>query len=818
MNKFKKLLNIKWVAGILFLLLIFALPGLKGRAESLYYLDFSNEVVYIQAGDHNTMYFAFVDKGKTPSDKNFVPVMAGFKVRNENFLDGTADCFCIDLSAQTFKKETTLYFRFDDEKSAEKIEFEARKTLKASYYGKELLEGDIESLYPSSKFDYFNKETGYFLFYLDEEFVTYLPGNIEWRAGSSMNYRPITELNINLYLERGATLYFRYNSGGTHISKEAKVKLKAMTNAPTAKLDGNKMSISLKDTMEYRIITDSETGMWCSVCEGAKYLLLKDMGLLGGDGNYKQYSACTIEYRVKGTEKAHASRSRKLELVPVEKPVEGPDGITVTQVSCSDIKKGLLVKNNSDEAYQIAIVAHPQGNSLSQILFSLDPGVKKGEYGYISWKNVSAGGKATISYSSFKDLGEYWILYRKASVKDNTKTPENEFRTASVIKAYGGSTPTCDTKGGAVILESGSITKTIHFTYDDGNELYVSTDGGSSFNKNTSGTVSFSASAGDTVSIKAYALNTELEEQSSVVSLTFKFVQSGELADYRNKWGYEYYKKEDAKKGTNSRQLLYQRIYLSYLTYQSDVDYSDLTDITTYDLLHVLYSVRADNPQLIQAQPHCSYTSTTLRLKFYDADTTERLLSQCDNSVAEIENNIKTKYGSVAAASKVQIVKEIHDYIVLKKEYKDSAFAQTMAGALSDEYTPVCMSYALAMKYCCEHFGIQCEMIFGNAKNGNKEGEAHGWNIINYGETVNYASANTLADFHTDTWYEMDVTWDDPIGPGVDYIGYDYFNLTTDQINNSRVRKDSYYPAYPFDKCTGTDLSYNNCYEQNLFK
>ncbi len=124
-----------------------------------------------------------------------------------------------------------------------------------------------------------------------------------------------------------------------------------------------------------------------------------------------------------------------------------------------------------------------------------------------------------------------------------------------------------------------------------------------------------------------------------------------------------------------------------------------------------------------------------------------------------------------------------------------------MAGSLADEYTPVCMSYTLAMKWCCNKLGIQCEIIFGNA------GELHAWNIINYGDNVDYSAAEPVYD--TTDWYEMDVTWDDPVGPGESYIGRDYFNVTTEYMKKSRTRLYTYYKEYPVENCTGIELSWD---------
>ena len=53
-----------------------------------------------------------------------------------------------------------------------------------------------------------------------------------------------------------------------------------------------------------------------------------------------------------------------------------------------------------------------------------------------------------------------------------------------------------------------------------------------------------------------------------------------------------------------------------------------------------------------------------------------------------------------------------------------------------------------------EEAGVNCRIITGIA-----DGEPHAWNIVQVG----------------DVWYNIDCTWDDPIGGGKHSNQYDYF-------------------------------------------
>ncbi len=294
-------------------------------------------------------------------------------------------------------------------------------------------------------------------------------------------------------------------------------------------------------------------------------------------------------------------------------------------------------------------------------------------------------------------------------------------------------------------------------------------------------------------------------------------VYTGDLTSYANAWGYNYLKKLDASRGGTSLQTMYVRLYEAAGKYVEDVDCSDLS-LQISDCEMLVYSLYLDNPALIQICPGYSYTYmdsaspklTKIQLWLYEEEVCTPLKAECEATYTAIEAQIISKYGSVAGATRVQRAKAVHDYLVLHNNYGSSDMDQTMAAALSSSYQPVCMSYSLAMKWCCNRLGVQCEVVTGTAG-----GEGHAWNMINYGDPVDYS----YNSFDASNWYDMDVTWDDPLGMPESYVGYTYFNLTTDDITNNwnHVRDNRYYPAYPIQSCTGTAYSYENCVTSGLF-
>ncbi len=801
-----------WVAGALLLLLIFAFPVMESKAavaEGDVAVDYANELIAVKKNSSESLYFAVVKQGAEA--KTYTPVFSAAS-GNYTFSDGTKAAYFIDLSGVNFKNPMTVYLKYQPDDEPFTVTLGTGRTLKVAYIGKtnETNKTAVEAFY--SGLANFSAETGYFIFNVNG--TPYEDASdVEWRTGRGNAYKVLNTLDPALYQTAGATLYFRVNNGDEPITKEAKVKIKKLAKAPAIKIDGNKMTLSVKSTMEYRVTVGNTTSAWHAGTPNSAVTAIKDLQGLDGDGYYKAFGKAVVEVRTAATEKARASLSSFVTLDTVNAPETGASVITVNHVNVAKPEKGLKVSNLSQDSYQVAVVKKGAWDteSSSELIKKISGTAKKTDEGYVEWVTVKPGKSATIAYKKYSEYPEYQIIYRRTPVAENKKTEEIEFRVASVVRVVGGATPVADTASGGILVNKGeTVNKTVKFTVEPGLELYTSLNNGA-FSKNTAKTVTFSAGEGDTVTIKAYTLNPENNDKSDTITYIYRILAGGELDCYKGKWGYGVCKQEDAEAGSNSKTLMYQRVYLAYSTYETNVDYGDL-GLDRNALIEVIQSVRVDNPELIQADGRFSYTSSKVTLSLRDEALCNRLLSQCNDNVEEIKGLIKTKYGS--APTKVQQAKVIHDYLVLKKEYKDSDLAQTMAGSLSDEYTPVCMSYSLAFKYVCNALGIQCEIIFGDVVKDKGSREAHAWNLVNYGDPVDYSNPN--ADYHANTWYEMDITWDDPLGTAEDYIRYDYFNITSAKFAGTRIRTFGVYPKYPLEETTATTLSYANCISNHL--
>lgn len=785
-------------------------------------VNYSNEIITVKANGNQELYYGFGTASKPP--KSYLKIGKDLVAMFQNG-ESSYEAFYIDLSAQSFKAGTVFYVKYAEEADATTLELGEREKLKATYNGI-LPENETGEAFANayalkingeSLYRYFDAETGYLTFeYGDEDYAKL--ANVEWRAGTAMNYRELSELNLKIYQPNGSSLYFRVNSGDAPISKEAKIKIRKPAKAPNIKLDGSKLTISVKDTQEYRLeYPDGSMTSWTAVEDSTKLLKLAELQGIQGDGIQKPLDEVKIQVRNAATLKNSPSYVADVYLDEPMLPVSGENGITVTQVNPADISKGLKVKNASGQDYMVAVAdtnAWDCNGSVTELIKKIDYSAKKGNVGYLAWKSVKAGATVSIGYSNFKQFEDsYTVLFRVAPVKENKSTPEREFRITSVVKQVGGILPKADLKSQAFLVTgSEAVTKKVNFEPVEGYTLYTAVDN-AEFTKNEEWSVNITGEAGKTVLVKAYLVEDETTVQGDTVVCRYTFVTDGELPAYANDWGYIQCKK-------NGWAIAYQRAYLAAVTYAESFSVEGLS-MEIDEIMQVIKMMRLDNPEIIQLGSHYTLRGNDLILPLGDKDAMDKLLTECQETAQTALAEIKGKYNG--NPTNIEYVKEIYDFIVLEKQYKSSAMDQTMAGILTDAYTPVCSSYALAFHYMCELAGIQTVIVHGEAKNSSGKTESHVWNMVNLGDKVDYARMLTESeqDINPADWYEIDVTWGDPLGAPEDHIEYKYFNLTTDEMTShssgtKHVRSQGEaYDSYPVEKCTGTTYNYDYLVKNN---
>lgn len=139
----------------------------------------------------------------------------------------------------------------------------------------------------------------------------------------------------------------------------------------------------------------------------------------------------------------------------------------------------------------------------------------------------------------------------------------------------------------------------------------------------------------------------------------------------------------------------------------------------------------------------------------------------------------------------VEKVKAVHDYIVVNTEYDtvglendnlpDHAF--TVEGVLIKGIA-VCQGYADTFQLFMDLLNIESQVVLGTDL---VNGVGHAWNMV-------------CLD---DKWYQIDVTWDDPVPDQGDNVNYKYFLMTDDILDDDHKWIKADYP-----KCDSQDYLY----------
>ena len=206
---------------------------------------------------------------------------------------------------------------------------------------------------------------------------------------------------------------------------------------------------------------------------------------------------------------------------------------------------------------------------------------------------------------------------------------------------------------------------------------------------------------------------------------------------------------------------------------------SDRKEITLYCDISDNYYVEQS---LLEGKEIPSEKTEALALK----DVCAELLDQMNDEIGEDASDYEKELW-------------IHDYIVRNTSYgypeeeEQEDMAHESYGALIS-HKAVCNGYAFAAKLLCDLSGVSCEIITGSG-----DGESHAWNLVKL----------------EDSWYHLDVTWDDPSPDQADRIVYTYFNINDEKAALGHEWDESSYPVA--DDMTYNYYIYNDLYCEDYY-
>lgn len=144
----------------------------------------------------------------------------------------------------------------------------------------------------------------------------------------------------------------------------------------------------------------------------------------------------------------------------------------------------------------------------------------------------------------------------------------------------------------------------------------------------------------------------------------------------------------------------------------------------------------------------------------------------CDEKNKKVAEKVAKIIKDCPEGTERDVIRYIHDYLVNNIKY-DTDFSNenkyNAYGALIDGEA-VCQGYTNAAQLLLSAAGFESLIISGKA-----DGAAHAWNLVR------------LSD---GKWYNLDVTWDDPLDYNGREIGvvYSYFLISDDDISKTHIR------------------------------
>lgn len=195
-------------------------------------------------------------------------------------------------------------------------------------------------------------------------------------------------------------------------------------------------------------------------------------------------------------------------------------------------------------------------------------------------------------------------------------------------------------------------------------------------------------------------------------------------------------------------------------------------NVKTSDVSALYHGAVMSNPELFYVNTSFSYSysgNSVYRITAsYSADTAEikRMTTRFNN---EADRVLSLVDDSMSDAEKAVV---IHDELALSCSYSTNDLTKANAYDALVDGSAVCQGYSLAYSYLLSLSGIKTELVESSSMN-------HMWNRV-------------LID---GSWYNVDLTWDDPVYDRPGHVSHKYFLLSDSEIQS--ISKPHYgYSAY----------------------
>ncbi len=237
------------------------------------------------------------------------------------------------------------------------------------------------------------------------------------------------------------------------------------------------------------------------------------------------------------------------------------------------------------------------------------------------------------------------------------------------------------------------------------------------------------------------------------------YTSNSVIDNYTKKWAYNHI---NAK-----QQEIYTRLFKSVKGHTETFSTEDL-GVWDNDIYTAYWAFDYDNPQFLELGSGYSYeyiqdTGQVINIKINYGRTSNDVpqgnFNEVTQSVIAQANALGGDYDKL---------KYVHDWIVNNTNYinQNTAYESEADGPVIYGKA-ICEGYSKAFMYFAQSLGYQCVCIIGTAL-----GEEHMWNMVNIGGA----------------WYNVDVTWDDPVmSDGSSIVRYNYFLVSDGALSADHI-------------------------------
>ncbi|MDE6763246.1 MAG: hypothetical protein K2J73_06165, partial [Oscillospiraceae bacterium] len=177
----------------------------------------------------------------------------------------------------------------------------------------------------------------------------------------------------------------------------------------------------------------------------------------------------------------------------------------------------------------------------------------------------------------------------------------------------------------------------------------------------------------------------------------------------------------------------------------------------------------------------------------YDKETYDKMTAAYEKKSAEILDKLTDDM------SVYKKIRTIHDSIINNTVYNlDSPTGDTIYGTLVKNKGK-CDGYAKTFSYICGQAGIRAVTVIGDDKKNNSD-LMHMWNKVYYNKK----------------WYNVDLTWDDPVSNLKDNLQYDFFMVSDKALKNTHSENNFSFDAPVADDDSKNYYIVNKKYAENL--